>query len=142
MHDRKTKQNDRTKIRTTYTLIIHYTDTIQKYLLKNIWKRNRRGTFDSCFNDPVILKKLTGLELKRRQLVFTCCQWDIFILILRTVLYPSAEEHSRRTQATKMDLFAIIVKGFILTLLTILVNTYVVDVSSANTLLTFSNTSN
>ena len=50
------------------------------------------------------------------------------VLILRTVLYPIVEAHVETSQASKMDLFARIVNGYILKLLIISTKRSPVDV--------------
>ena len=51
----------------------------------------------------------------------------IFVLVLRTVMYQSAEAHHRPSQARKLNLFATITNVFKLTLLTIFVKKWVFE---------------
>ena len=60
---------------------------------------------------------------------FTCLpSLHIFIRILRTVMYPSAQEHPGPGQASKINLFARIVSFIELTLPTIFVKSTIMDV--------------
>ena len=71
-------------------------------------------TFDSCFNDPLMLRQLTSLNFK----------WIKFIKMmpsLKIVLSSPAEAHFGPSQAPKMGFLARIVDGVNLKLLTIFV---------------------
>ena len=76
--------------------------------------------------------------------IFTCFPFiHIFVWILRAVMYQSAEVRPTPSQASKINLFARIVKVFKLTLLTIFVKSIVTDVwRILITPLTCSNASN
>ena len=72
-----------------------------------------------------MLRQLTHVNFKWRELIkmindtiFTCFLGDIYVWILTTILYPLAEAYFGPSQASKMDLFVRIVKGFKLTMLT------------------------
>ena len=66
-----------------------------------------------CVNDRLILRQLTDLNFKMASSLFALR--DISARILKVVLYPAAEVHSRHSQASQMELFAIIVNVFKLT---------------------------
>ena len=51
--------------------------------------------------------------------IFTCCQGDISVRILRTMQYPGAAAHTGLSQTYKMDVFARTVNSFKLKLLTV-----------------------
>ena len=85
-------------------------------------------------NGWLMLRELTDLNFKWREfeimpsLLTINYQDDISIWILRTQLYPPAEAHSRPSQASKMELFAIIINNFKLLQLTIFAKYSIADV--------------
>ena len=79
----------------------------------------------SYFNGQLMLRKLTDLNFKWRELI-KWCQGDISVWILRTVLYPPAAAHSD-SQASKVDLITRMVNCFKLMLLTVLAKSSIVD---------------
>ena len=66
-----------------------------------------------CVDDRLILRQLTDLNFKMVPSLFALR--DISARILKFVLYPPAEAHSRRSQASQKELFARIVNVFKLT---------------------------
>ena len=90
-----------------------FDDYLKKLFRKNILKN---ATFDSCFDSRLMLRQLTDLTFKWRELIkrmpCTCCRGDISVWILWTVLYHPTDVHSEPSQASKIDLFARIVNSF------------------------------
>ena len=60
--------------------------------------------------------------------IISCCQEDISVRVLKTVLTLSAEVHSGHSQPSRVDLFVRKVSGSELKLLTIFAKSSVVDV--------------
>ena len=64
--------------------------------------------------------------------IFTCLpSLHIFVWILRTLMYQSAELRPEPSQAPKINLFVRIVNVIKLTLLTIFAKSYIIDVWGA-----------